>query len=116
MASTTWRHRVPLPDNVNLSVPEDDPDTIEVWSETEAAIEADSLHEAIQQAAWRFVGIPFNPDAALQKYARRHSLGAPLTVEFDFVYEDVTYRGQGFALGIAYCEVGQWGDVLSVLW
>jgi hypothetical protein len=78
--------------------------------------EPERLSDLVQQVAWRLVGIPHNPTAALSVRAGQLGLGAPLTAEFDFEHKGVLYRGQGYALGIVYCEVGQWGLVWTVLW
>ena len=113
----TWEHRVPLPDTVNMERPEDDPDVIVVWSETEGTEpEPPDVCDSARQVAWRAMGIPRNPDAALTKYAREKGLGAPLTTEFDFQHGGTAYRGQGYALGIVFCEAGRWDTVWVALW
>ena len=68
--------------------------------------------DAIRNAAWNAAGQPYNPDAAFPKYAREHSLGVPLTGEFDVN----GYRVQGFAGGIVYCLIGDWGNVKDMPW
>jgi len=67
---------------------------------------------AIREQAWKEHGIAYNADAALARYARQHSLGNPVTREFDVN----GYRAQGFAGGIVYCPIGQWSNVKQVTW
>ena len=109
MSSISWRHLV---DNVTM---EAEGDLIAVWSGVGAA-EASSEVDAARLAAWLMAEIPYNPDAALLKEARRLGLGAPLTTEFDFSFDERQYRGQGFAKGIVFAEVGHWNEIWSVLW
>jgi len=113
MSSVTWTHAVPLPDSVSMTL---DGDAILVTSTGEAGPEPATEVDAARQAAWRMAAIPYNPDAALLKQARKRGLGAPLTTEFDFTFEDRNYRGQGFAMGIVFAEVGHWGEIWTVLW
>lgn len=55
--------------------------------------------------------IPYNPNAALPKAARAAGLGVPLAPEERFARNGKAWAGQRFALGFAYCEVGDWGNV-----
>lgn len=111
----TWTHQVTPPDTVWTTATEEG--EIVVWSETEQEEPVPpNLCEAVRGVAWRTVGIPRNPEAALARHAKAQGLGAPLTSEFDFQYEGISYRGQGYAAGIAYCEVGQWDTVWTALW
>lgn len=112
--SKTWQITVTAPDTVLMEV--EPPDKITVWAETEATSEPGTLIGAVRDTAWGIMGIPRNQDAALIQFAQRRGLGAPLTCEFDFTFEDVLYRGQGFAMGIAYAEVNRWDAIWSVLW
>jgi hypothetical protein len=84
------------------------------------AMSMTSLSEAIRNAAWLrdrpIHGIPYNPDAAFPKYAREHSLGAPLTDEWGVKVDGVQYVAQGYVLGIVYAIVGDWANVRSVEW
>ena len=68
--------------------------------------------EAIVEAAWNALDIPYNPEAAIAQYAREHDLGVPMTLEFDVD----GYRAQGFAGGIVYCRIGDWGNCQMVEW
>lgn len=36
--------------------------------------------------------------------------------EFDFSYRGVNYRGQGFSQAIAFCKVGDWGNLKEMSW
>jgi N-acetyl-anhydromuramyl-L-alanine amidase AmpD len=70
----------------------------------------------VREAAWNAAGIPFNPLAAFPKYARERDLGTPMTQEFDFSYQGVSFRGQGFSRGIVFCKVGDWGNLKEMTW
>ena len=106
----SWSH------NANIVWMEADGTEVVVWGESVPGPEPTTLLEAVRDAAWGIMDIPYNPDAALLKFAQQRGMGAPLTTEFDFTFEDVLYRGQGFAMGIAYCEVNRWEAIWSVLW
>ncbi len=67
---------------------------------------------AIRNVAWNALGIPYNPDAAFPKYAREHGLGNPVTREVDVQ----GYRLQGYAGGIVYAKIGDWGKVEYIVW
>ena len=71
---------------------------------------------AIRNAAWNEMGIPLNPDACFQRYARKHGLGVPLTGEFDVEGKGATCRAQGFVGGIVFCEVPLWDLVEHMEW
>lgn len=68
--------------------------------------------ETIRRSAWDALQIPFNPDAAIGRYARANSLGVPMTGEFDVQ----GYRCQGFVGGIVYVPIGQWEQVKHIPW
>ena len=70
----------------------------------------------VREAAWSAAGIAFNPTAAFQRHAREHSMGSPITDEFDFSYKGVNYRGQGFNTGIVFCKVGDWANLKEMPW
>jgi hypothetical protein len=72
----------------------------------------DALLEAIRRNAWDTLQIPFNPDAAIGRYARANNLGVPMTGEFDVA----GHRCQGFAGGIVYVPIGQWDQVKHIAW
>ena len=107
---TSWSHKSAI---VWM---EADGTEVSVWGESATGSGPTTLLEAVRDAAWGTMAIPYNPDAALLKFAQRRGLGAPLTTEFDFTFEDTLYRGQGFARGIAYAEVNRWDAIWSVLW
>jgi hypothetical protein len=71
-----------------------------------------ALIEAIRRNAWDSIQIPFNPDAAIGRYARANNLGVPMSSEFDVS----GYRCQGFANGIVYVPIGQWDQVKHIPW
>jgi murein DD-endopeptidase MepM/ murein hydrolase activator NlpD len=68
--------------------------------------------ELVRKGAWDQHGVPYNPTAALTKYARTNNLGVPLTKEFDVG----KYRVQGFAGGIVYVVIGQWDQIKHTTW
>jgi N-acetyl-anhydromuramyl-L-alanine amidase AmpD len=72
--------------------------------------------DVVRDAAWHAAGIAFNPRAAFPRYAREHGLGTPQTEEFDFSYEGVNYRGQGFSGAIVFCMVGDWANLKEMSW
>ncbi len=74
----------------------------------------DQLLPRIRESACANIGrpVPYNPDTALAKFARANSLGGPLTPEFDMV----GHRGQGYAMGVVYCPIGQWDKCEWTKW
>lgn len=68
--------------------------------------------EAIRNAAWQQVGIPYNPDAAFAQYARAEQLGNPVTAEYDVD----SYRAQGYSGGIVYAKIGDWANCDWIEW
>lgn len=68
--------------------------------------------EAIRNAAWSAVGVPYNPSAAFPRYAREHGLGAPLAGESDLG----NVRLQPFMGGVVCATIGDWGNVREVAW
>ena len=68
--------------------------------------------DAIRNAAWNAVGIPYNPTAAFPKYAREHGLGIPMTGEFTL--GDTT--AQGYAGAVVCAVTGDWANIREVAW
>lgn len=68
--------------------------------------------DVIRQACWDRQNVPYNPNAALQKFAAEECLMAPLGPEFDVG----DYRVQAYADGIVYCKIGHWDDVQWLSW
>jgi hypothetical protein len=93
---------------------------VDYLDRAEEAAAMTPLAEAIRNAAWlqdrAIHGIPYNPDAAFPKYAREHSLGAPLTGEWGVMVAGVQYMVQAYVLGIVYAIAGDWANVRSVEW
>jgi len=77
---------------------------------------SETLEQFIRRKSWDKVGVNYNPEAALAKYAAQRGLGKPETQEFDLAYGGKTYRIQGFTLGIAFCLVGDWGNICHINW
>lgn len=78
---------------------------------------AAQLAELLRVAVWRGQPGAYNPDAALQRYARAQQLGAPLTGELSLtVLAGESYVLQGFALGIAFARAGDWANVKTLAW
>lgn len=74
------------------------------------------IAKTLREAAWAELGIPENASAALYQYAAQKNLGAPVTAEREARDRGVRYVWQGFAMGIAYVEWGQWDVVRHVPW
>jgi hypothetical protein len=66
----------------------------------------------LRDEAWKHLNIPYNPEAALARFARNSQLGNPLTPEFDLG----PYRAQGFAARIVYCTAGDWANCKTLEW
>jgi hypothetical protein len=66
----------------------------------------------LRDEAWKHLNIPYNPEAALARFARASQLGNPLTPEFDLG----PYRAQGFAGRIVYCTAGDWSNCKTLEW
>ncbi len=74
----------------------------------------DPVAAAAVAAARQLRWMPINTNAALYKYAQAHNLGYPQTDEFEFAFNNETYVGQVYNLGIVYVKKGDWGNVKSV--
>jgi len=68
--------------------------------------------DTIRRACWDRQNVPYNPEAALQRFAAEKCLMAPLGPEFDIG----DYRVQAYADGIVYCKIGMWHDVHWLSW
>jgi len=79
---------------------------------------APELEHIARNTAWNSKGIPFNPDAAFPRYARKRHMGVPETAEFTFVHQGKKYVAQGFTRYIIYTEEGKWGedDIQKLAW
>ena len=66
----------------------------------------------IRNAAWRKIGIPYNPNAAFPLFARRYKQGNPVTREFDVA----GYRAQGFQGGIILAPIGNYDNINWIPW
>ena len=64
-----------------------------------------NLEEEIREIAWGKLGIQYNKNAYLYKYALSYELGAPLSNEFDVSIADKTFRVQLFSNGIVFAPV-----------
>jgi len=89
------------------SLPPDPPEPPEPPTPPESPTDA-----AVREGAWGYLSVPWNPDAAFNRYAMVHSLGKPETPEFDLN----GYRCQGFASCILVAKIGEWGDIWEVPW
>ena len=76
----------------------------------------EALEPFIRRKSWDKVGVNYNAEAALSIYAAQHGLGKPETQEFDLEYSGQMYRVQAFTLGIAFCIVGDWGNIRHIAW
>ena len=68
--------------------------------------------DAIRNAAWGAVGVPYNPAYAFPKFARARGLGAPLAGES--VLGAVTL--QPYMGGVVCAITGDWANVREVAW
>jgi hypothetical protein len=71
--------------------------------------------EQIKNACWNSLGVGYNPDAALAKYAAAHGLGVPLAQEHTFTIDCAYYIGQPFVgdsgVTFVWAAMGDWGNV-----
>ena len=70
----------------------------------------------IRNAVWNQMGVPYNPDAALAKFAKAEGLGAPKDGEQRLVVGGKTYVVQPFDGAIAVVPEGEWDAVEAVPW
>jgi hypothetical protein len=70
-----------------------------------------TLEQTAIAAAQKLTWMPINTDGALYKFAQAKSLGYPQTDEFEFTFNNETYVGQVYNLGIVYVKKGDWGNV-----
>ena len=80
------------------------------------AVDSIQVQEAVRRQAWDDLGVDYNPEAAYARYARLHSMGVPQTQEFDLAVDGLACRAQGFAKGIVYSQVGDWGNIYVAEW
>lgn len=71
--------------------------------------------DELKNAAWLAMGVNYNPDAALAKYAAAQGLGVPLCNEYTFsidcqFFVGQVYSGNGGSV-FCYCAHGDWGNV-----
>lgn len=69
-----------------------------------------NLENAVIAAAKQFTWMPINTDGALYKFAQSKNLGYPQTDEFQFTFENESYIGQVYNLGIVFVKKGDWGN------
>jgi len=119
----TWTPR-PTPTPAPTSTPRPTPTPAPTWTPgptftatptaTSIATATPDAEQIFREAAWNeWLGEGhYNPSATFSIYAIEHELGVPLMGEFDVG----SYRVQGFANGIVFCEIGQWQDVRGIDW
>ena len=76
----------------------------------------ETVDDFIRRNSWDKVGVDYNPEAALARYATQRGLGKPETQEFDLQYHGQMYRVQAFVLGIVFCVVGDWSNIRHISW
>ena len=91
-------------------------DAVKAMGADPAPVTPVPLSEALRNAAWNRRGLAYNPDAALALYARKHSLGSPLTGEFDVSWQGKAFRVQAFTGAIIFAEVGDWSSIKRLSW
>lgn len=77
---------------------------------------ASDIPNEVRLAAWKALGIDYNPDAMIQKKARELGMGRPVTNELRTVVNGVRWAFQGFEGGILATEEGNWDDVRRMDW
>ena len=86
------------------------------WALRAASQTVADVPTALREFAWQKLGRPLNPTAAFQRHARLHNLGVPLTDEKDVTLNGTQYRMQGYAGGIVFAAIGDWGNVQALPW
>lgn len=69
-----------------------------------------TLEQTVVANAQKYKWMPINTDGALYKFALSKNLGYPQTDEFEFTFNNVTYVGQVYNMGIVYVKKGDWGN------
>lgn len=69
-----------------------------------------NLESAAIAAAKKLMWMPINTDGALYKFAQDKQLGYPQTDEFEFTFNNETFVGQVYNLGIVFVKKGDWGN------
>ena len=67
-------------------------------------------------AAWKALGIDFNPNAMFTQKARDWGLGRPVTTEQRVDIKGVRWAFQGFEACVLACVEGDWQNVYKVDW
>lgn len=70
----------------------------------------------IRNTVWNQMGVPYNPDAALAKFAKAKGLGAPKDGEQRLVMNGKAYIVQPFDGAIAAVPEGEWDAVEAIPW
>jgi len=86
----------------------------ELTPEEESVDEATRI--AIRNKIWNQMGVPYNPDAALAKYAKAKGLGAPKDGEQKLTVGGKPYIVQPFDGAIAAVPDGEWDAVEAISW
>ena len=86
-----------------------------IMSLTSAAM-AIAIPDEVKMAAWRAIGINYNPVAAFQKIAAEMGMGRPVSNEGRVTVGTVVWAFQGFDGGILATEEGNWGNIRKVNW
>ena len=71
---------------------------------------------AIRNTVWNQMGVPYNPEAALAKFAKANGLGAPKDGEQRLVMNGVAYIVQPYDGAIAAVPEGEWSAVEAIPW
>lgn len=76
----------------------------------------EATKKEIRNTVWNQMGVPYNPDAALAKFAKAKGLGAPKDGEQRLVVGGKAYIVQAYDGAIAAVPEGEWGAVESIPW
>jgi hypothetical protein len=76
----------------------------------------DATRTHIRNAIWNQMNVPYNPDAALAKFAKAHDLGAPKGGEQRLTVGGKVYVVQPFDGAIAAVPEGEWDTCEAISW
>ena len=86
---------------------------LRTWEET--AMD-ESTKTQIRNLMWNRFGVPYNPDAALAKFAKAKGLGAPKAAESKVTVNGKVYVVQPYDGAIAAVPDGQWDKCEAIPW
>lgn len=85
------------------------------WGEEDPEVD-EATKVAIRNTIWNQMGVPYNPETALAKFAKSKGLGAPKSGEQRLVVNGQPYIVQPFDGAIAAVPEGRWDEVEAIAW